>query len=110
MECVLDQALALMEKDHYIKSSAHQASHLVTNPKTGDLGTNPYKQHEYPSDELESLAVRAFNQALDYFSEGKDDDCIRWASKSIRLAEGIGDQEGVILAEEFRGRLNMCFS
>lgn len=109
-ECVLNQVLCLMEDEEYLKGHTHQASHLVTDSETGDVKSTPCEQHTYPDDELEYLAVRAFNQALDYFAEGKDEDCKRWASKSIRLAEGMGDQKGASLAEDFRGRLKTCLS
>ncbi|KAJ5974525.1 hypothetical protein N7481_011735 [Penicillium waksmanii] len=75
-----------------------------------DVKSIPCEQCKYPDDELEYLAVRAFNQALNYFAEGKDKDCKRWASKSTRLAEGMGDQKGASLAEDFRGRLKTCLS
>ncbi|CAI7672780.1 unnamed protein product [Penicillium pancosmium] len=109
-ECVLNQALALVEDEDYIKSATHQEFHKVTDSETGVVTTTPCEQHKYPSDELEYLAVRSFNQALDYFAEGKDKDCNRWALKSIRLAEGMGDQKGASLAEDFRARLKTCLS
>ena len=80
-ESILNQALILARKmdsnvnknqiknihDHYSSSSSY-----------------PYV---YPTDELEWLAIVAFNQAVDFFLQSAELDCKRWARKAIALAD-----------------------
>ncbi|KAB8288201.1 hypothetical protein EYC80_010206 [Monilinia laxa] len=60
----------------------------------------------YPTQELEWLATKSFNHAIDLYSADQDDECKRWAEKSIIVA-GYCVDEGTLqrfLRERF-GRL-----
>ncbi|KAL2846565.1 hypothetical protein BJX68DRAFT_268648 [Aspergillus pseudodeflectus] len=48
----------------------------------------------YPREELEWLAITAFNQAAEFFSASADEECQRWAGKAVALADCITDYAG----------------
>ncbi|KAF7916982.1 uncharacterized protein EAE98_010413 [Botrytis deweyae] len=62
-------------------------------------------QIPYPTQELDWLATKSFNHAIDLFSADKDEACKRWAEKSILIA-GYCDDAGSLqrlLVQRFGG-------
>ncbi|TGO20156.1 hypothetical protein BTUL_0001g01680 [Botrytis tulipae] len=62
-------------------------------------------QIPYPSQELDWLATKSFNHAIDLFSTDQDEACKRWADKSILIA-GYCDDAGSLkrhLIQKFGG-------
>ena len=45
----------------------------------------------YPSEELEWIATKAFNHAVDLYCGGHDEECKNWAGKAINLSHFCGD-------------------
>lgn len=43
--------------------------------------------NHYPATELEWLATTAFNHAVDYYVQEKDEKCKLWAEKALTLAD-----------------------
>ncbi|KAL3445108.1 hypothetical protein BJX65DRAFT_310259 [Aspergillus insuetus] len=59
----------------------------------------------YPREELEWLAITAFNQAVEFFSVSADEECQRWARKAVALADCIKVYDGGKLGSLLRGNL-----
>ncbi|KAG9232181.1 meiosis protein SPO22/ZIP4 like-domain-containing protein [Amylocarpus encephaloides] len=47
--------------------------------------------HPYPSEELDWMATRAFNHAVDLYCLDQDDACRNWASKALNIAHFCND-------------------
>jgi hypothetical protein len=45
----------------------------------------------YPAEELEWVATRAFNHAVDLYCSGDDDGCKKWAAQSLNIAHFCPD-------------------
>ena len=71
--------------------------------------TEVVSQTDYPPEELAHLAAVSFNQAMDFYSEEKDEICHRWAEKAIRLAKLMKDPEGDRLVKLFKDRIEGLF-
>ncbi|KAL4937088.1 hypothetical protein BDV06DRAFT_227288 [Aspergillus oleicola] len=70
--------------------------------------TQASNSYAYPKDELHWLATNAFNRAVEFFLLSKDEECSRWATKAIALADCIEnayDQGGVELGSLLRTNL-----
>lgn len=61
--------------------------------------------NHYPTTELEWLATTAFNYAVDYYVQEKDDKCKLWAEKALTLAEWAekGSELRDALMEKYMG-------
>jgi hypothetical protein len=59
----------------------------------------------YPATELEWLASTAFNHAVDYYVQEKDDKCKLWAEKALTLADWAESGSGLkrALMEKYMG-------
>ncbi|KAL2001085.1 hypothetical protein VTN02DRAFT_2252 [Thermoascus thermophilus] len=61
-----------------------------------DLRHSRIQQPPYPDEELEWLAMVAFNQALDFYLASADEDCRRWGRKAIELADLMQGDRGAV--------------
>ncbi len=52
-------------------------------------------EHPYPIEEIEWVATRAFNHAVDLYCAGDDAACQRWAAKAINVAHYCPD-DGIL--------------
>ncbi|KAJ6014105.1 hypothetical protein N7540_008696 [Penicillium herquei] len=102
-ELVLDQAILLTDDAKYLRSSEHQAVHHAA---LETQGHSVCHNLAYPPRELAYLARSSFNQAMDFYSEEKDEDYRRWAEKAIQLAERMEDEDGANLVQLFKRRLD----
>ncbi|KAJ5729437.1 uncharacterized protein N7483_003945 [Penicillium malachiteum] len=101
-ELVLDQALTLIDEGKYLRSSTHQEMHRAALETEGHSVCHNLV---YPPSELAYLARASFNQAMDFYSEEKDEDYKRWAEKAIKLAEKMENEDGANLVQLFKRRL-----
>ena len=46
---------------------------------------------QYPEEELRWLAVHAYNRAVDFYAEDKNDLWLCWTRLALRLAKTVGD-------------------
>lgn len=106
-ERVLDQAIRTAEDEAYMNSDVHREQHQLWNEAHEDDPRYFCNSVLYPTEELEYLAIRSFNQAAELYADGRDEDCRRWAKKAIHVAELMGNDEGKTLAETLRARLAM---
>ncbi|KAF2447271.1 SPO22-domain-containing protein [Karstenula rhodostoma CBS 690.94] len=67
--------------------------------------TRKGEPNHYPATELEWLATTAFNHAVDYYVQEKDDKCRLWAEKALTLAEWAEKGNGLrdALVEKYTG-------
>ncbi|CAD6499560.1 BgTH12-03671 [Blumeria graminis f. sp. triticale] len=49
------------------------------------------KNQKYPSEELEWIATRAFNHAVDLYCWNDDNGCLRWSSKALNISHYCTD-------------------
>lgn len=69
-----------------------------------DIQHSHSRQHPYPDEELEWLAMMAFNQAVNFYLASADEDCRRWGRKAIELADLMQGDRGAVgrlLREKF---------
>lgn len=61
--------------------------------------------HPYPAQEIDYLATKAFNYAIDLYSKDQDEKCRDWAGKAILLAGFTGDEGNLerLLRERWAG-------
>ncbi|KAF4637760.1 hypothetical protein G7Y89_g330 [Cudoniella acicularis] len=52
-------------------------------------------EQPYPSAELDWIASRAFNHAVDLYCNGQDEGCKTWASKALNIAHFCADDGGL---------------
>jgi hypothetical protein len=66
---------------------------------------NVKETNHYPATELEWLASTAFNHAVDYYVQEKDDKCKLWAEKALTLADWAESDNGLkgALMEKYMG-------
>ncbi|KAK7183868.1 hypothetical protein PSPO01_10204 [Paraphaeosphaeria sporulosa] len=78
------------------------ASMDLDRPMTDEHVKEPY---HYPATELEWLATTAFNHAVDYYVQEKDDKCKLWAEKALMLTEWAEKGSGLrgALIEKYSG-------
>ncbi|KAI5285866.1 hypothetical protein KEM52_002246, partial [Ascosphaera acerosa] len=48
-------------------------------------------ESHYPDEEVEWLATKAFNRAIDFYLAGQDDMCARWSLAAMELAGAMHD-------------------
>ncbi|KAJ5907406.1 hypothetical protein N7495_000088 [Penicillium taxi] len=89
-ESILCQAIDAASDDAYIKADQRTEINSLANSKDG-VSESHCEHPGYPKDELACLATMAFNQAMDFYSEERDEECERWGQKAIMLAELMGD-------------------
>ncbi|KAL4793295.1 meiosis protein SPO22/ZIP4 like-domain-containing protein [Aspergillus venezuelensis] len=87
-ESVLDHALHIARASDKTKTNQHSS-----------------EQVQYPQDELHWLATSAFNRAIEFFLLSKDNECARWASKAIALADCVAHGQGAGPGAGALGRL-----
>lgn len=104
-ERVLDQAIRTADDEAYMNSEVHREQHQLWNEAHEDDPRYLCNSVLYPTEELEFLAIRSFNQAAELYADGRDEDCRRWAKKAIHVAELMDNDEGRTLAETLRARL-----
>lgn len=61
-----------------------------------DIRHSRNQQPPYPDEELEWLAMMAFNQAVDFYLASADEDCRRWGRKAIELADLMQGDRGAV--------------
>ncbi|KAL5459232.1 hypothetical protein PMIN06_002899 [Paraphaeosphaeria minitans] len=114
-----DETVSLKCLDHAIRIASTRKGtcpHLpATPPPTSphaslDLDAPMTDEHvkepnHYPATELEWLATTAFNHAVDYYVQEKDDKCKLWAEKALTLAEWAEKGSGLraALMEKYSG-------
>jgi hypothetical protein len=57
----------------------------------------------YPSDELEWIATKSFNYAVDLYCSGDDNGCRSWAGRALNVAHFCSD--GGALEKLFQDKL-----
>lgn len=53
--------------------------------------TTPQTPQPYPTEELEWVAARAFNHAVDLYCADQDDACRNWVGKAFNIAHFCSD-------------------
>ena len=54
--------------------------------------TWPQTEQPYPSEELEWIATKAFNHAVDLYCSSEDDASQNWAGKALNIAHYCADE------------------
>ena len=49
----------------------------------------------YPTEEIEWIATRSFNYAVDLYCAGDEDGCKNWTAKALNIAQYCSDQGGL---------------
>ncbi|KUJ18222.1 SPO22-domain-containing protein [Mollisia scopiformis] len=49
-------------------------------------------EQPYPSEELEWVATKAFNHAVDLYCTGDDENCKNWAGRALNIAHYVNDE------------------
>ncbi|KAJ5651376.1 Meiosis specific protein SPO22 [Penicillium longicatenatum] len=108
-ESILDLVNAGACDQEYLLSPEHLQMHYNKDPETGEMSQSPCEHSPYPTEELAKLASLAFNQAMDFYADGRDGFCKSWAKKSIHMASMMGDDAGDELVALFEERLKGLF-
>ena len=98
MRCLFQVALSdnplvaeqLLDQIYYV---AEESSKVAVQIRLGRLQSLHYTQTDapYPSEELEWVATRAFNHAVDLYCSDDDDGCRNWAGKALNIARFCPD-------------------
>ncbi|KAJ5260252.1 hypothetical protein N7505_009633 [Penicillium chrysogenum] len=100
-EEVLDEVLAMADKEAGVEESAHLQHGLHAIQAKSDLG----EVFTYPAVELMQIASMAFNKATDFYRATQDEDCQRWADKAIRISQLVPGAQGKQLVKALQNRL-----
>lgn len=104
-ESILDQVIASAVGEDYLQNPEHIQTHCHGDSKTGEMSQSECEHYSYPPEDLKKLATLSFNQAIDFYAEGKDELCKSWANRSMDMASLIGDDAGNELVTLFEERL-----
>lgn len=103
-ESVLDQVLLLAPNEYFITSvRPNQPLNPSTNSVSGISDDKSW--YSYPIEELEWLASVSFNKAVDFYRAGLDEECQRWGTKAVQVAECVDPVSGGILARTLRANM-----
>jgi hypothetical protein len=105
MRCLFQVALTdspgiaeqLLDQVHSLASEASQVIKdpllfcTLKNSSTNTIMIIIQTDHPYPSEELEWIATRAFNHAVDLYCSEQDDACKTWAGKAFNIAHLCND-------------------
>ncbi|KAJ5666698.1 hypothetical protein N7462_011107 [Penicillium macrosclerotiorum] len=108
-ESVIDQVVVLASANAFLSTYPYHETPVESEPATG---TSPYSdcgQHAYPPEELQYLAARSFNQAMDFYSAEQDEKCRSWAGIAMNFAGLMANAEGDSLTAQFRERMDRLF-
>lgn len=108
-ESILDQVIASSFDDDYLQSHEHIRTHCHKDPESDEMSQSKCEHYTYPIEELGKLASLSFNQAMDFYAEGKDELCKSWAQRSVNMASSMGDDAGDQLVALFEERLKALF-
>ncbi|KAJ5855132.1 hypothetical protein N7534_007675 [Penicillium rubens] len=100
-EEVLDEVLAMADKEAGVEESAHLQHGLHAIQAKSELG----EVFTYPAVELMQIASMAFNKATDFYRATQDEDCQRWADKAIRISQLVPGAQGKQLVKALQNRL-----
>ncbi|KAJ5053094.1 sporulation-specific protein 22 [Penicillium rubens] len=100
-EEVLDEVLAMADKEAGVEESAHLQHGLHAIQAKSELG----EVFTYPAVELMQIASMAFNKAADFYRATQDEDCQRWADKAIRISQLVPGAQGKQLVKALQNRL-----
>lgn len=85
-----------------------ETNEIDTNLNTVQNGVDTYivgGRNPFPAAELMHVSLLAFNKAVEFYREGQDEDCQRWAQKAINLARLVPGVSGESLVTTLQGRL-----
>ncbi|KAJ5785015.1 Meiosis specific protein SPO22 [Penicillium pulvis] len=108
-ESILDQVIASSFDDDYLQSHEHIQMHCHKDPESDEMSQSECEHYTYPIEELGKLASLSFNQAMDFYAEGRDELCKSWAQRSVNMASLMGDDAGDHLVALFEERLKALF-
>ncbi|KAJ5993853.1 Meiosis specific protein SPO22 [Penicillium sp. IBT 35674x] len=108
-ESILDQVIASSFDDDYLQSHEHIQMHCHKDPESNEMSQSECEHYTYPIEELGKLASLSFNQAMDFYAEGRDELCKSWAQRSMSMAFLMGDDAGNQLVALFEERLKALF-
>ncbi|KAJ5525632.1 hypothetical protein N7494_012282 [Penicillium frequentans] len=108
-ESILDQVIASSFDDDYLQSHEHIQMHCHKDPESDEMSQSECEHYTYPIEELGKLASLSFNQAMDFYAEGRDELCKSWAQRSVTMASLMRDDAGDQLVALFEERLKALF-
>lgn len=108
-ESILDQVIASAFDKDYLQSPEHIQMHCHKNSETDEMSQSKCEHYSYPLEELGKLASLSFNQAMDFYAEGRDEICKSWAQRSVNMASLMGNDTGDQLVTLFEERLKALF-
>ena len=78
---------------------------LPTHPSIGIINSIKQTEQPYPAEELEWVATRAFNHAVDLYCSDDDEGCKNWAGQALNIAHFCADEGALekLLQGKFAG-------
>lgn len=100
----------VLDRIHFMAElEKNKPNEIDNNLNTVQNGVDTYivgGRNLFPAAELMHVSLLAFNKAVEFYREARDEDCQRWAQKAINLARLVPGISGETLVTTLQGRLD----